>query len=185
MIGKHWKYLQYVLRHKWYVFVECRKLGLPLWVGLLHDWSKFLPDEWIPYANYFYGSEVGISRGRDETGYYKPGESGDDAFDLAWLKHQHRNPHHWQYWVLIQDDEDTRVLPMPDRYRKEMLADWRGAGRAQGSKISTKEWYLKHRDKMILHPDTRHWIESQLGAVSLLLWLVRGKWPAEDEEGKE
>ncbi|MFR1480703.1 MAG: DUF5662 family protein [Hydrogeniiclostridium mannosilyticum] len=26
------------------------------------------------------------------------------AFQRAWLLHIHRNPHHWQHWVLINDD---------------------------------------------------------------------------------
>ncbi|MEW6726891.1 MAG: DUF5662 family protein [Bacillota bacterium] len=54
------------------------------------------------------------------------------------------------------------MLPMPDRYRKEMLADWHGAGKAQG-KPDTKAWYLANKDKMLLHPETRDWVEAQLG----------------------
>jgi hypothetical protein len=51
---------------------------------------------------------------------------------------------------------------MPDKYRREMLADWRGAGRALG-KPDTQAWYAANRDKMKLHPETRAWIEQQLG----------------------
>lgn len=50
---------------------------------------------------------------------------------------------------------------MPDVYRREMLADWRGAGRATGNP-DTKAWYLKNRHNMRLHPDTRVWIEREL-----------------------
>ena len=50
----YWKYLKAVLKHKWFVFIECRKLGIP-WLGVIHDLSKFLPSEFIPYARYFYG----------------------------------------------------------------------------------------------------------------------------------
>ena len=32
----------------WYVFVECAKRGI-LWRGLIHDWSKILPSEFVPY----------------------------------------------------------------------------------------------------------------------------------------
>jgi hypothetical protein len=142
---KHLKYLSYVLRHKWYVFVECCKMGIPL-RGLLHDISKFLPSEWFPYANYFYGKK------------HRP----DPAFDFAWLLHQKRNPHHWQWWILQEDEGDVKIFPMPDKYRKEMLADWRGAGKALG-KPDTKAWYLANKDRMILHPETRAWIEEQLG----------------------
>lgn len=54
-VAKHWKYLKYVVRHKWYVFLACRQLGVPLWQSIIHDWTKFLPREWFPYVRYFYG----------------------------------------------------------------------------------------------------------------------------------
>jgi hypothetical protein len=151
---KHLKYLKYVIKHKFYVFQECFKLGIPL-AGIWHDWSKFLPSEWIPYSQYFYGKPYGEQKTQQE----------EDAFDRAWLYHQNRSPHHWQYWVLIQDEGNTIVMPMPDRYRREMLADWRGAGRAMNGKDDTKSWYLKNRNRINLHPETRHWIEQQLGIV--------------------
>lgn len=85
----------YVVRHKWFVFVACYRLGIP-WRGLVHDLSKFLPSEWIPYTNFFYGPKPSP---RDSTGYYKPTDTGDKAFDFAWLLHQKRNRHHWQWWL--------------------------------------------------------------------------------------
>lgn len=51
-------------------------------------------------------------------------------------------------------------------YAKEMLADWQGAGRAQGHGDNTLGWYAKNRDKMLLHPETRAWIEQQIGYQS-------------------
>lgn len=147
-----------MLRHKWFVFIECCKLGIPL-RGLWHDWSKFLPWEWFPYAEYFYGEETPK---KPKTGYFhKMGR--DDQFDFAWLLHQKRNKHHWQWWTLPEDCGKVKILPMPDVYRKEMLADWRGAGKAQGYGDNTSVWYEANKDKMQLHPETRKWIEKQLG----------------------
>jgi uncharacterized protein DUF5662 len=157
---RHLLYLKYVLRHKWFVFVECMKLGVPLWIAVWHDWDKFLPDEWFPYVNFFHGPKKQPIR--DETGYYKPTDTGDLAFDFAWLLHQKRNRHHWQWWVLPEDDGGTKVLEMSDVYRREMLADWRGAGKAQGTP-STYNWYYKNKDKMTLGQKTREWVEDQLG----------------------
>ncbi len=162
---KHLKYASYVLRHKWFVFLECRKLGIT-WLGIIHDWSKLLPSEWFPYTEHFYGPDTehgdgtytpkkGIYTGRDKTGYYDPTNTGDIAFDFAWLYHQNRNAHHWQYWVLSKDDGGTVVMRMPKRYMLEMLADWRGASRAQGSKSTVVEWYNANKDKMQLHPETK------------------------------
>lgn len=143
-------YLKYVLRHKLFVFQECLKLGVPLWIAVLHDWDKFLPDEFIPYAKTFYKP--------DGTKQYI--ESMD--FTIAWNLHQKRNKHHWQFWLITWDRGETQPLPMPDIFRREMLADWRGAGRAINGHDDTIGWYTKQRDKMMLHPDTRAWIETQL-----------------------
>jgi len=154
------KYLRYMLRHKWHVFLACCSLGIP-WQGIVHDWSKFLPDEWFPYLNYFYGGRSKVSR--EKSGYYKPTDTGDAAFDFAWLLHQKRNRHHWQWWILPEDEGGVKILPMPDKCRREMLADWMGAGKAQGYGDNTATWYAEHKGKMQLHPETREWIEEQLG----------------------
>ena len=50
------KYTWYIIRHKWYVFIECCKLGI-IWRGIWHDWHKFLPGEFFPYAIHFNGNE--------------------------------------------------------------------------------------------------------------------------------
>ena len=153
---KNWQYLKYLLRHKWFVFLACCRQGIPL-AGIIHDWSKFLPDEWIGYTNYFYGGVRKHHRGeiRERT-------KVDDAFDVSWLLHQKRSPHHWQYWILHNDTGVTKILEMPDRYRREMLADWEGAGKAMG-KSDLKTWYLKNALRISLAPETRRWVEKQLG----------------------
>lgn len=142
----HLLYAWYVLRHKWFVFDNCRQVGL--WFpGIIHDWSKLLPDEWIPYANFFYTKK----------------HDTEHAFDVAWLKHQHRNPHHWQHWILKNDDGTIVALEMPRRYALEMICDWIGAGRAiVGPASSTSEWYQKNKDRIVLHPKTREFVEFTL-----------------------
>lgn len=157
---RHWQYLKYVLRHKWYVFQECLKLGVPIWIALLHDWDKFLPDEWLPYARTFYAP--------DGTKQYV--ESAD--FTRAWLLHQNRNKHHWQFWMITWDRGTTECLPMPDVFRREMLADWRGAGRAITGKDDTYKWYIQNYHKIQLHHDTRLWIDSQLSGKDLQVWTL-------------
>lgn len=151
-------YLKYVIRHKWFVFLESRNLGIT-WLGIIHDWSKFLPSEFLPYARHFHGPNA--KQWRDKTGYYKPTDTGDPAFDFAWFLHQKRNKHHWQYWCLPEDERGLKRLLMPDKYRREMLADWRGAGRAQGTP-DVLAWYKKNGDKLQLHPETRKRIEEYL-----------------------
>jgi hypothetical protein len=143
------------------VFLAACKFDIP-WLGLIHDWSKFRPCEWFPYARHFHNPDGTSREIRDETGYYKPTDTGDVAFDFAWLLHQKCGRHHWQWWILPEDNGGVKVLPMPDCYRREMLADWYGAGRAQG-KTDTQAWYEKNKDKMQLHPETRRWLEEQIG----------------------
>ena len=143
-------YLKYIICHKWFVFWECVRLGI-VWRGLIHDWHKFLPGEWLPYARYFYNLD----------GTPKPTETGDPAFDFAWLLHQKRGRHHWQWWILPEDEGGIKILPMGEKDRLEMLADWRGAGKAQGTP-DTKLWYKANNQKMQLHPDTRRWLEGML-----------------------
>ncbi|HEY1294711.1 MAG TPA: DUF5662 family protein [Chloroflexota bacterium] len=169
----HWQYLRYVVRHKWYVLVYGWRLGIP-WLALLHDNSKFLPSEWFAYAHFFYGRPPRVWRDvsagekyeRLEAAWRESEEGRKEAFRAAWLHHQNRNKHHWQYWLLVNDQEPPRILPMPDRYRREMLADWRGAGRAINGIEDALGWYRQNRDKMQLHPDTRAWVEAELGYVA-------------------
>jgi len=149
---KHLKYMSYVIRHKWHVIRECWMLGL-YWRGIVHDLSKFLPSEWFPYANYFYGKKVVDQK--SEIGYCKPTNTGAAEFDFAWLLHQKRNRHHWQWWILPKDDGGVKVLPMPKYEILEMICDWRGAAMAQGkTRDSTIKWFKANRPKMTLHPET-------------------------------
>jgi hypothetical protein len=159
-MNKYLKYLSYVIRHKWYVFKACLRWGL-IWRGLVHDLSKFLPSEIVPYANWFRG-EYGLS--------FSPTLSDaltkhaiwkldlhyecKRAFDEAWLFHQHRNPHHWQYWLLRKDDGSLQAMEMPDIYVIEMVADWVGAGTALG-KPDTWAWWKANEEKIHLHLNTK------------------------------
>lgn len=168
----HLRYLKYVLRHKWFVFLAGLKLEIPLWRLILHDWSKFTPREWFPYVEFFY--RHGMTRGQAAALNYNfpVSDEVELAFEYAWNHHQNHNDHHWQHWIRFGDDGTIVALPMPDVCRREMLADWQGAGRALG-KPDTKAWYEANRNKMTLHPQTRAWIELQLG-FSANEVLVRG-----------
>lgn len=172
-------YLLYMLKHKWYVFVECCKLGVPI-RGIMHDANKFLPSEWKPYAKRFH--EKHVLRAKPQ-----------DNFKVGFLFHMKRSKHHWQYWLYNKDGnrifevmtpeqvkaldreidsgytkdlctklyEEVYPMPMPDKYRREMLADWQGASKALKG-LNAIKWYEKNKDNMILHPETREWIENYI-----------------------
>ncbi len=125
----HLDYLKYIIRHKWYVAVEC-------WEAITHDLSKFLPCEWWPYAYFFCG---GWSE-EECPNWLKL------AYDRAWNHHQKSNPHHWQYWLLQKDSGELRILEMPERKIIEMLCDWHGAGLAITDRNNTQKWYLENQD---------------------------------------
>ena len=112
-----------------------------------HDASKYESDEYDAYCNYFYPS---------------PGfEKDASAFDEAWLLHQKRNPHHWQYWVLIRDGGDTEPIDMPIWYICEMLCDWHSFT-LRDPKSTAYKWWTDNKDKMVLSSNTRDCIESMI-----------------------
>lgn len=156
----HIKNLRYLLIHKYWVFRCGLITGAPVWRLIIHDWSKFTPLEWTAYANYFYregGDEAHAASG----GQHDP-SNGNYRFNRAWLSHQHKNPHHWQHWLLKNDDGTSSALPMPEHFVKEMVADWMGAGIAQGKRGDIWSWWSNNRSKMILHPYTEALVTSIL-----------------------
>lgn len=154
------KYLRYITIHKWYVMIECFKRGLFL-QGLLHDISKLRPDEFFPYLDSFYKKDLFPEKSMVYK--VKTKETIKESFDLAWLKHIHRNPHHWQYWILQYDEEGIKCLEMPEKYVKEMVADWIGAGIAITGKRDVLGWYDKNKDNIKLNIATRMLVEYYLG----------------------
>lgn len=92
-----------------------------------HDNSKRENDEYYAYDRYFYGNN-------------KSSEVVDE-FNVAWLKHIHRNPHHWQYWVLVNDDDGIKALDMPMEYIIEMICDWWSFSVTKGNLYEIFDWY--------------------------------------------
>lgn len=165
---KHIKYLSYVIRHKWFVLIAGLKIGCNPIRLILHDLSKFRPSEWFPYADNFYGNyrtmqEIKQMFGNDVAiRWGKTKDMVEMAFDVAWLKHIHRNPHHWQHWILREDSGKNKYIPIPRKYIKEMVADWMGAGRAITGKWDAKDWYAKNKDKIRVDERSRKIIETLL-----------------------
>ena len=125
-------------------------LGSNLW---RHDDSKLTREEYDAYDEYFYGGE--------KTKEIK------EAFNYAWLRHIHNNPHHWQYWVLINDDpeEGTIALDIPYKYAIEMICDWWSFSWKTGNLYEIFNWYDEHKKRMILSEHTRELVEEILGEI--------------------
>ena len=118
-----------------------------------HDASKSELDEYVPYDNYFYGGNRSYAVVQE--------------FRYAWLRHIHRNPHHWQYWVLINDDpnEDEIIMDMPYHYIIEMICDWWAFSWVKGDLGEIFNWYNEHKDYMKLSSNTRKSVENILEAI--------------------
>lgn len=148
---KYWDYFKSVLRHKWYVFLECAKSGL-IWQGLVHDWHKFLPSEFFAYAEKFYGT------GKNGEGLEKL--KAVNNFIVAMNYHMSRAKHHWNYWVYLGYDGELVPLVMPKKYVVEMVCDWRGAGKAYTGRDNLIEWYEENKGKFTMHLETRRMVEE-------------------------
>lgn len=122
-------------------------------IGMAHDESKTQPDEYEAYDAYFYGG----NRSYDVV----------QAFNKAWLMHIHRNPHHWQHWVLINDepDEGEVLIQMPYNYIVEMICDWWAFSWAKGDLTEIFKWYEAHKDHIKLHEASRASVEYILNRI--------------------
>lgn len=101
-------------------------IGVPIKTLLVHDLSKFLPIEWFPYVDNFFGPK-----------------KHPEAFKEAWRHHYEHNTHHWEYWG------NTYPVDMPDECIVEMVADWAAAGRGiTGRWENPYVWYKKQGDRI-------------------------------------
>ena len=145
-----------VLREDKFIFVE-QPLDLEWQLRFSHDQSKTTPEEYKAYDAYFYGGNRSYEVVQN--------------FNQAWNLHIHRNPHHWQYWVLINDDpgEGTITLEMPHNYIVEMICDWWSFSWSQDKLEEIFKWYEEHKKYIMLHPKTRKEVEHILKTMAQTL----------------
>ena len=117
-----------------------------------HDQSKYDKEEYDAYDKYFYGNRS-----------YEVVQN----FNYAWLQHIHKNPHHWQHWILINDDSDLGIvaLEIPLNYIIEMICDWWSFSWRSGNLYEIFDWYAKHRDGMQMNDTSRKIIEDILNKI--------------------
>ena len=122
-----------------------------------HDQSKNEPDEYEAYDAYFYGGNRSYKVVQD--------------FRKAWLLHIHRNPHHWQHWILINDDpnEGEIVMDMPYEYILEMICDWWSFSWAKGDLNEIFNWWEEHEEYIKLSVKTRQIVVDILSSIKIKL----------------
>lgn len=118
-----------------------------------HDASKTDPEEYDAYDAYFYGNNRSYSVVQN--------------FKKAWLRHIHNNPHHWQHWILINDEpkEGMVVIDMPYIYVVEMICDWWSFSWTKGDLNEIFGWYEDRKDYMKLSANTQRSVEYILGKM--------------------
>lgn len=141
-VSKFFKHLHLVNRHRFKVFCLCLKAGEP-WRGLLHDLSKYSPEEFFEGVKYFEGSYSPIRNCKIENGYSK-----------AWLHHIGRNKHHYEYWYDYNAEVSSPIMPY--KYFVEMVCDSLAAGMIYEGKKWDNEYqmhyWLRAREKARIHP---------------------------------
>lgn len=142
------------------------------WQIATHDHSKNQHSEYDAYDAYFYGG----NRSAKVV----------EEFNKAWLLHIHRNPHHWQHWVLINDDpnEGEIILDMPYNYIIEMICDWWSFSWRQGKLDEIFKWYDEHKDYIKLSTRTRDIVESILDKIKAKLEEIKTLESIADEFNK-
>ena len=122
-----------------------------------HDQSKNEPDEYEAYDAYFYGRNRSYKVAQD--------------FRKAFLLHIQRNPHHWQHWILINDDpnEEEIAMDMPYEYILEMVCDWWSSSWAKGDLNEIFNWWEEHEKYIKISVKTRQTVVDILSSIKIKL----------------
>ena len=126
-------------------------------IDMAHDASKTDILEYEAYDKYFYGGNRSYQVVQD--------------FSYAWLNHIHNNPHHWQHWVLLNDDPDEGeiIMDMPLNYIIEMICDWWSFSWSKGNLREIFDWYQKRYYYIKLSDKTRKTVDDILRKIQLKL----------------
>jgi len=136
-----------ITSHKILVGKLCFRCGLYR-QGLLHDLSKYMPQEFLMGVKYYQGTRSPNDAEREAKGV-----------TTAWLHHKGRNKHHLEYWIDYSANREVKGMigmKMPDNYIVEMFCDRVAASKIyQGEKYTDRsalDYYLQGRSKTMLHP---------------------------------
>ena len=133
-----WNHFKTITEHKRLVMEGCFKVGL-FKQGLLHDLSKYSPEEFWTGVRFYQGTRSPNAAEREKYGFSK-----------AWLHHKGRNKHHFEYWIDFSIDKSKGLVghKMPVRYVAEMMMDRIAACKVYKGKEYTDSSPLEyyHRD---------------------------------------
>ena len=155
VLKNFWGHLKTITKHRHAVIRHCFKVGIGF-QGLFHDLSKYSPVEFLVGIKYY-------------RGYKSPNdvERAKHGYSTAWLHHQGRNKHHFEFWR-DYDVETHLVAPvrMPMRYIKEMFCDRLAASKIYMGENYTEshpiEYFRGGKAKEIAHPESMAILEEWL-----------------------
>lgn len=153
------KHFKTITKHRHKVIYNCFKAGIPL-RGLLHDLSKYMPQEFIAGAKYYKGNKSPNEGERELFGY-----------SSAWLHHKGRNKHHFEYWT-DYNPVQKKVMPvkMPRKFVAEMFCDRVAASMIYQGKNYTDafplEYFNRGKENRFIHKETSEELEMLLTMLS-------------------
>ena len=185
---KAWEHWKTITHHKNMVRAGCFKVGLYR-QGIMHDWSKYTPTEFLVGCKYYQGNMSPNNAERADKGY-----------STAWLHHKVRNKHHLEYWIDYSASDKGHGgmtgMKMPLKYVVEMFID-----RISASKNYQKEnytdrsaltYYEKGKGHYMMHKDTEAMLVYLLTMLAVKgeketfrfvkNEVLKGKVPYESEE---
>lgn len=118
-----------------------------------HDASKYSEEEFMPYAEHFYGKTKGTKT------------EDDIEFQKAWKHHYETNSHHPQYWKGAEMDQESII---------EMICDWWSFGWKKNNLYELIDFYESNikQDKeedLNLNSKTKTIIEKYLYTIKTFL----------------
>ncbi len=149
------KHFKVITKHRHLVIYHCFKCGIPL-RGLLHDLSKYTATEFLRGARYFLGTKSPNEAERRDNGY-----------SVAWMHHQGRNKHHFEFWHDYNPQtKSIEPVKMPYVYLAEMFCDRVAASKNyQGENYTNShplEYYRQSFTTKYIHPETSAELEFLL-----------------------
>ena len=86
-----------------------------------------------------------------------------EGFQLAWNHHKHDNPHHPEHWFYVNKSGDVQVLPMPNDYILEMVANWMAHG---------DDWIKNNVRGFVFHKKTARKVQALMGEFNFKLKAI-------------
>ena len=129
------------------------------WYIDFHDDTKTVPDEYEAFDDYLFGKRT---------------KEVEQRYWRAKLEHRHRNPHHWEYWILYTSDGPPTALDMEYPYIIEMICDWWSFSWETGNLFDIFDWYDEHKKHMRMSKKTKKTVEDILAKLEERIIKVRG-----------